>query len=77
MNKTEVDSIRKEIEEYQENSTQELEAYNLKSELVQRQFKNNKSIELLKNELATYEQNQADTLIKEKYLLLKNKLNGY
>jgi hypothetical protein len=65
MNKTEVESIRKELEEYQENSAQELEAFKLKQDLVNRQFENSKSIELLKNELATYEQNQADTIIKE------------
>jgi len=65
MDSTEAESIRKELEEYQENSTQELEAFKLKQDLVNRQFENSKSIELLKNELATYEQNQSDTIIKE------------
>lgn len=65
MDNTETESIRKELEEYQHNSSEELNAFKLKPDLVNRQFENSKIIDLLKNELATYEQNQANTIIKE------------
>jgi hypothetical protein len=48
MDNTETESIRKELEEYQQNSIEELAAYKLKPELVNRQFENSKIIDLLK-----------------------------